>query len=186
MRVFLSILAIAAVGAAAACNDNTSPITWVASPDTVTLVSASRADLSGLGSGFDITTRSPVVIERLSQSNAYDFAITEQNGAFMLTPTGALLGVSNRAGIVKTTSTDLTQVRSATSDTSTYIQLHSVPAEIGPVYVIRSRRVSCIISTGSYYAKMQVVSVDSATATLKFAIVENPNCGDQALVPPGS
>ena len=122
MRVSLWTLALAAVGALAACNDNTGAITWAASPDTVTLISASRPDVSGLGSGFDIATRLPVVIERLGSAGAYDFAITEQNGAFMLTPAGVLLGTSNRAGIVPTTDTSLTAVRSATTDTSAYIQ----------------------------------------------------------------
>ncbi len=186
MRVSLWILALAAVGTLAACNDNTGPITWAASPDTVTLVSASRSDFSGLGSGFDITSRLPIVIERLGQANGYDFAITDQNGTFNFTPAGVFLGTSNRAGIATTNATDLTAVRSAPSDTSAYVQLHPVPIQIGPVYVVRSRRVSCLLTTGSYYAKMQALSVDPATGLVKFQIVENPNCGDQALVPPGS
>ncbi len=186
MRVSLWTLALAAVGALTACSDNTGTIAWAASPDTVTLISASRPDASGLGSGFDIVSRLPVVIEALGASGAYDFAITEQNNAFQLTPPGVLLGVSNRAGIATTTATDITAVRSAPSDTAAFVQLRSVPVQVGPVYVIRSRRVSCILTTGSYYAKMQVISVDPAAGVVKFQVVENPNCGDQALVPPGS
>jgi hypothetical protein len=186
VRISLWTLALAAVGALAACSDNTGVIQWAASADTVTLISASRADVSGLGSGFDITTRLPVVIERLGAAGAYDFAITEENGAFTLTPAGVLLGTSNRAGIVPTTDTSLAAVRSATSDTSAYIQLHSVPIQVGPIYVIRSRRVSCVLTTGSYYGKLQVLSVDAAAGLVKFQAVENPNCGDRALVPPGS
>ncbi len=186
MRVSLWILALAAVGALAGCKDNTGAIQWLATPDTVTLISASRPDVSGLGSGFDITSRLPVVIERLGSAGGYDFAITEQNGAFQFTPAGVLLGISNRAGIVPTTDTSLTAVRTATTDTSAYIQLRSVPVAIGPVYVIRSRRVSCLLTTGSYYAKLQVISVNAPEGLVKFQVVENPNCGDQALVPPGS
>lgn len=184
MRFFVFLCASAAAALVSSCNDNTSLYTWTDTPDTVTIASASRVELAGLGSGYDITNRSTVIIERLGAGQSYDFALTEQSGGFYMTPVGAFFGQSLRAGINTTTYTDLASAKQAPSDSASYAQTTPVAAEPGKVYILRSRRVSCVYTTGSYYAKMRVVSVDAATGTMKFELVQNPNCGDRSLVPP--
>ncbi len=183
VRFSVFLLAIAAAALISGCNDNTSLYSWTGAPDTVTIASASRTELAGLGSGYDVTNRSTVIIERLGDGQSWDFALTEQGGGFFLSPLGAFFGQSLRSGIDKTSYPDLTSVKSAPTDSASYAQVTSVPAVPGTVYIIRSRRVSCLYTTGSYYAKMQVISIDSLMGTMKFALVQNPNCGDTSLTP---
>ncbi len=184
VRSSVFLLAIAAAALVSGCNDTTSLYSWTGTPDTVTIASASRVSLAGLGSGFDITTRTPVIIERLGAGQSYDFALTEQSGGFYLSPVGEFFGQSLRAGINTTTATDLTSVKSAPTDSASYAQTTPVQAKAGGVYIVRSRRVNCLYTTGSYYAKMRVISIDSAAGTMKFEMVQNPNCGDTSLQPP--
>ena len=186
VRFSVFFWAMAAAALVSGCNDNTSLYTWTDTPDTVIIASASRVELAGLGSGFDITTRNAVIIERLGAGQSYDFALTEQGGGFYLTPLGTFFGQSLRAGINTTTYTDLASAKRAPTDSASYAQTTPVPAQPGTVYIVRSRRVSCLYTTGSYYAKMRVISVDAATGTMKFELVQNPNCGDVSLVPPKS
>ncbi len=180
-RIFLPIAALAV----AACNDNLGPLQWSDVPDTVTLYSASRPALTGLESGFDFTGPRPVVLESSSTGQSFDVVLTDQNGAFSLLPSGALLGAVTRAGIASVTADSLKAIQKAPTDTAAYQQKAPVRMTPGSFFVVRSRRVSCLLTTGSYYAKLQVISVDPAAGTMKFAYVRNPSCGDQTLIPPG-
>ena len=185
MRVLRVILPIAAL-AVAACNDNLGPVDWSDVPDTVTLFSASRPALTGQVSGFDFTAPRPVALESSSTGQSFDVALTDQNGTFSLLPSGALLGQANRAGIALVAGVDsLKQIQKAVTDTSAYQQNLPVAMRPGSFFIVRSRRVSCVLTTGSFYAKMEVISVDSVAGTMKFAYVRNPSCGDQTLIPPG-
>ena len=181
-RFFLPVVALTV----AACSDNLGPTAWSDLPDTVTLYSASRADLTGLRSGFDFTAPRSVVVESASETQSFDMLLMEQSGGFALTPSGAVLGTSNRAGIAAVTADSLREIRKAPSDTAAFQQNAPVPVQPGQFFVVRSRRVSCVLTTGSYYAKLQIVSVDPVGGTLRFAYARNPYCGDSSLVPPGS
>ncbi|HEX9108674.1 MAG TPA: hypothetical protein VF832_15625 [Longimicrobiales bacterium] len=180
-RIFLPIAALAV----AACNDNLGPLQWSDVPDTVTLYSASRAALTGQVSSFDFTAPRPVILESSGTGQSFDVVLTDQNGAFSLLPSGALLGQTNRAGIAAVSADSLKGIRKAVTDTGAYQQKLPVPVRPGSFLIVRSRRVSCVLTTGSYYAKLQVISVDPAAGTMKFAFVRNPSCGDQTLIPPG-
>jgi hypothetical protein len=181
-RIFLPIAALAV----AACNDNLGPVQWSDVPDTVTLFSASRPALTGQASSFDFTGPRPVVLESSNTGQSFDVVLTDQNGTFSLLPSGALLGQANRAGIASVSADSLKGIRQAPSDTAAFQQRAAVVMTPGRFFVIRSRRVSCLLSTGSFYAKLQVISVDPVAGTMRFAYVRNPSCGDQSLVPPGS
>ncbi len=185
MRVVRFFLPIAAL-AVAACNDNLGPLQWSDVPDTVTLYSASRPALVGQVSAFDFTGPRPVVLESSTTGQSFDVVLTDQGGTFSLLPSGALLGQATRAGIATVTADSLKAIRNAPSDTAAYKQNVPVPMVIGKFYVVRSRRVSCLLTTGSYYAKLQVLSFNPDSGSMKFAYVRNPSCGDQTLVPPGS
>lgn len=174
------------VVAAAACNDNLGPVAWSDVPDTVTLYSASRASLVGKPSGFDFSAPRTVVLESATESGAFDMAFKDQGGGFALIPSGVVLGTYNRAGIATVTADSLRAIRQAPSDTARFTTNASVAVHVGDFFVIRSRRVSCTLTTGSYYAKLQVLAVNADSGTMKMAYARNPYCGDQSLVPPGS
>ncbi len=180
-RIFLPIAALAV----AACNDNLGPLQWSDVPDTVTLYSASRPELTGQVSAFDFTAPRPVVLESSNTGQSFDVALTDQNGTFSLLPSGALLGQVNRAGIASVTADSLKAIQKAVTDTAAYQQKQPVTMTPGSFFIVRSRRVSCVLTTGSYYAKLKVISVDPVAGTMKFAYVRNPSCGDQSLIPPG-
>jgi len=185
VRVSIILLPIAAL-AVAACNDNLGPVQWSDVPDTVTLFSASRPSLTGQASGFDFTGPRPVALESSSTGQSFDVVLTDQNGAFSLLPSGALLGQANRAGIALVAGVDsLKAIQKAVSDTAAYQQKLPVALTPGSFFIVRSRRVSCVLTTGSFYAKMEIISVDPVAGTMKFAYVRNPSCGDQNLIPPG-
>ncbi len=181
-RIFLPL----AVLAIAACNDSTSPTAWSDLPDTVTLYSASRTNLIGRPSGFDFTTPRSVVVESATEAQGFDMLLTDQSGAFSLVPSGAVLANSNRAGIAPVIADSLHAIRQAPTDTAQFKQNVAVPVHPGDFFVVRSRRVTCILTTGSYYAKLQILSVNPDSGTLRFAYARNPYCGDTSLVPPGS
>jgi hypothetical protein len=170
----------------AGCNSNTGVAVWSDIPDTVTLYSASRAQYTGKPSGMDFTAPAPVVVESATEAQSFDVVVAEQNGAFVLVPSGYVLGQANRAGIATTAFTELSALRQAPTDTAAYTQFAPVPVQLGIVYVVRSRRTSCLLTSGSYYAKIQVLSEDAVLGTLRLAYVQDPYCGNQSLVPPGS
>lgn len=181
-RIFLPIAALAA----AACNDNLGPSVWSDIPDTVTLYSASRANLVGKPSGYDFTTPRSVVVESALEAQGFDMLLVDQGGVFSLVPSGVVLANSNRAGIASVVADSLHAIRKAPTDTAQFKQSVAVAVHPGDFFVVRSRRVSCVLTTGSYYAKMQVVSVNPDSGTMRFAFARNPYCGDTSLVPPGS
>ncbi len=171
---------------AAACNDNLGPTAWSDVPDTVTLYSASRANLVGKASGFDFTAPRTVVVESASEAQSFDILLKEQAGGFALVPSGVLLGTSNRAGLARVTADSLHAIRQAPTDTAAFVQTAAVPVHVGDFFVARSRRTSCVLTSGSYYAKLQIVAVNPDSGTMKMAFARNPYCGDTSLIPPGS
>ncbi len=182
-RIFL--LPIVAL-AAAACNDNLGPTAWSDAPDTVTLYSASRANLVGKPSGFDFTTPRTVVVEAASEAQSFDMLLADQAGSFSLIPSGVILGNANRAGLSPVTADSLHAIRQAPTDTTKFVTSAAVPIHLGDFFVARSRRVTCVLTTGSYYAKFQVIVVNPDSGLVRVAIARNPYCGDTSLVPPGS
>ncbi len=182
-RIFFLPLVVVA---AAACNDNLGPTAWSDLPDTVTLYSASRANLIGKPSGFDFTAPRAVVVESASEAQSFDMMLTDQGGSFSLLPSGVVLGSANRAGLARVTADSLHAIRQAPTDTAAFVQTAPVPVHVGDFFVARSRRVSCVLTTGSYYSKLQILAVNADSGTVKLAFARNPYCGDTSLVPPGS
>ena len=75
----------------AACDDPFGPAFWDATPDTVVLYSASRAEFIGRPSAVDITSI-PVAalpIESPAITGNWDFALTDLNGGLALVPASA-------------------------------------------------------------------------------------------------
>lgn len=182
-RIFFLPLVVVA---AAACNDNLAPTAWSDLPDTVTLYSASRASLLGKPSGFDFTAPRSVVVESASEAQNFDMVLVDQGGTFSFLPSSILLGSYNRAGLAPVIADSLHAIRQAPTDTLQFVTRAAVPIHIGDFFVARSRRVSCVLTTGSYYSKLQIVAVSRDSGTVRMAVARNPYCGDTSLVPPGS
>jgi len=181
-RIFLPIAALAM----AACNSNLAPTAWSDVPDTVTLYSASRANLATKPSGFDFSVPVAVAVEGATLAESFDIVLLDQGAGLALVPSGALLGNANHAGIAPVMADSLHGIRQAPSDTTQFIQNAPVPIQAGDFFVVRSRRVSCVLTSGSYYAKLQIVAVNPDSGTMRMAYARNPYCGDNTLVPPGS
>jgi hypothetical protein len=172
---------------AAACDDPFGPQTWNATPDTTFLYSASRAEYAGLFSVLDITSV-PVArlpLEAPGLEGSWDFAVTDLDGGLALTPSSAFdgLGGDTRARVAELENTTLDAITQAPRDTTLYTS-QSVRIQPGNVYIIRSRRSACGLSSGYRYAKLSSVEIDVERGILHFAIVRNPYCDNRSFVPP--
>ncbi len=186
MRIARILLLPIVALTAAACNDNLGPTAWSDLPDTVTLYSAARTNLMGQPSGYDFTVPRAVVVESAGEVQNFDFLLTDQAGAFSLIPSGKVLGNANRAGLAPVTADSLRGIRQAPTDTMQFVTSAPVPIHAGDFFVARSRRTSCYLTTGSYYAKFEVMTLNPDSGTVKLAIARNPYCGETSLIPPGS
>lgn len=187
MRPLCSLVVTLLVAAAlAACGDDPlGPQDWVASPDSVTLFSASRSELVGLPSAFDVVTGIRLAIEEPGVTGQWDVVLLEEEGQLVLVPAVAFAGLTSRARVAYLENQDFATLVRAPGDSASY-SAAPVPVRLGGVYVLRSRRTSCqFFGSGSMYAKIEVVEVDAAEGHISFRSIRNPNCGDRALVPPG-
>lgn len=169
----------------AACDDPFGPAVWDATPDTMLLYSASRAEYLGFPSALDITSVpvQPVPLEAPSVTGNWDLALLDNAGGLALAPSGAFAGLESRARIAVLANRTLDSVTQASRDTTTYTA-DPVQIELGNVYVVRSRRASCGISSGYRYAKLRPVEINVAAGTYRFEIVRNPYCDNRSFIPP--
>lgn len=185
MRSIRLFLLAAVVAAAAGCGDALGPQTWSAIPDTVTLYSASRTELTGLPSGYDFTTGLSITVESPGQGGSWDLVVADQTGGgFAFLPSGAVVGGTTGAGIAPLPGQTFDAVKEAPSDTTAFTRASGVPVTVDGVYAIRTRRVNCSLGSGVHYAKLHVIATDPARGTVQFEVVHNPFCDDRKLIPP--
>jgi len=118
----------------------------------------------------------PVLIQN---GTGFDFAV-ELDSAYrpMLLPTGALrLG---RASGVQRTTLPFDSIKIAPTGG---FQLDSaVTFDVGERAIVHSRDTRCSFNIPAvYYAKLQILAVDSATRRITFQILVNDNCGYRGL-----
>ncbi|MBR9990735.1 MAG: hypothetical protein KFH98_13325 [Gemmatimonadetes bacterium] len=170
----------------AACDDPFGPAMWNATPDTVLVYSASRAEYIGRASALDITSVPVAVLplEAPGVTGNWDIALTDGAGGLALVPASAFPGLESRSRIGVVSGALLADVTQAPRDTASYT-VEPVPVRLGDVYIIRSRRASCGgASSGYRYGKLRPVTIDEAAGTLRFEIVVNPYCDNRSFVPP--
>jgi hypothetical protein len=180
VRIRSALVFLAAV-LSAACGDSTGFTDWDPTPDSVTLYSASRPELLGQPSAFNVTDLTVVRVEAPAAVGNWDFVLTGTN-QLQLTPAGAFGGQTSKAALIAVPGKTLDQVTEAPSDTSLY-SYQSAPIAPGNVFILRTRKVACSFSTASHYGKLQVVSVDAAQGSAKFVVVRNPYCDDRSFDP---
>lgn len=183
----LRLLVPALVLAVAACDDPYGPGFWIATPDTMVMYSASRAEYIGFRSALNIAS-DPVTalpIEAPGLTGSWDVAVADhEGGGLALVPAAAFDGLSSRARVAAMPAgLSFADVEQAPRDTAAY-SAQAMRLEQNRVYVIRSRRAPCGFTSGYRYAKVMPVSVDEAGGVLRFVIVRNPYCDDRSFVPP--
>jgi hypothetical protein len=124
---------------------------------------------------------SPPVPVLIQNGDGFDFAV-DLDSAYrpMLLPTGALrLG---RASGAQVTTLPFDSITIAPAGG---FQLDSaVTVDVGGRAIVHSRNVSCSFGIPAvYYAKLQILAVDTATRRIDFQILVNDNCGYRGLEP---
>lgn len=120
----------------------------------------------------------PVLIQN---GTGFDFAV-DLDSAYrpMLLPTGALRLGRNSGAQVTTLPFDSIKIAPDGG-----FQLDSaVTVDVRGRAIVHSRGVQCSWGgTTAYYAKLQILAVDSATRRIDFQILVNDNCGYRGLEP---
>jgi hypothetical protein len=168
-----------------ACDDGFGPRFWDATPDTLLIHSASRNDYIGLASAVDVAAEpvTPLPIEVPGLTGNWDFALADEGGELTLLPASVIPGTASRARVALLQDRDFDTLEEAPRDTTLY-SASAVAVRADAVYVIRSRRANCGLSSGHRYAKLKPVDIDVTLGRLRFAIVRNPYCEDRSFVPP--
>lgn len=172
------------IGLAACGDDRFGPVNWSDVPDTLQIYSVSRPDLLGLPSAYNgVPFQQPLVI--VETGAAWDFALAEQNGEFVMLPRKATQPEDTTAALATIGDVTLDEVTEAPPNSE--FVTDPVPIEIGTVYVLRTRRASCSQFTslsGPRFGKLKAIAVDAEEGTFEFETVVNPQCNDRELVPP--
>jgi hypothetical protein len=179
------LIPLAAVLLATACDDPFGPQLWDATPVSLTLYSASRAEYVGMVSALDLVGQpvAPIAIEAPGALGNWDVVVLDGPNGLVLASALVFPGATAGGRIAVLENTSFLDVTEAPQDTAAY-SVGPVPLRTDVVYVIRSRRANCGYSTGVRYAKVQPIEVDPARGLFRFAIVRNPYCESRALVPP--
>jgi len=181
IRFLLLLTIVAGLGA---CSDNLGPQAWNATPDTITLYSASRIDLLGFPSAYDFVNLNLVRLENPGSTGSWDVALTGgPAGPMQLVPASAFEGQTSRAAVATISGQTFEALTSAPSDSAAFVS-QPVTIVTGGVYVVRTRRYACSFSTAVNYAKIKALAVDPAAGTARLELVRNPICNDRSFVPP--
>jgi hypothetical protein len=163
---------------AAACSTTTGlpAAVFTNTVDTVSLY-ALRGTPIALPSAYSIQDR---VTVRTDTTVSLDFAFDfDSLGKPRLLPTGALhLGAASG---LQPASTPFAAITLA--PTGGYILDTAVTLDTGRVFYAVSRPVGCLVGSVPLYAKLHVLSVDTATRRLNFEILVDQNCGYRGLAP---
>lgn len=175
----LHLLVVLGLALAAACGDPFGLPRAVFSNvvDTVSLYALSGTPVA-TPSGYHLQFREAV---RIDQGGIIDFAIDlDTAGRPVLLPTGALkLGRSSGAQV---TTLPFDSIRLAPDRG---FQLDSaVTVDVGQRAIVHSRAATCSFGIAAvYYAKLQILAVDTAARRIDFQILVDTNCGYRGLEP---
>ena len=150
--------------------------------DTVSLYALDGTALD-LPSAFRVVKPHAV---RTDLESDFDFAFNiTPAGQAVLLPTGALhLGIGSGIDTV-TASFDAITVAPG----GPYIDSLPVPVHSGTVAVVHSTPISssaasvCLTGIGYFYAKLQVLAIDSIARRIDLQVLANQNCGYRSLAP---
>jgi hypothetical protein len=128
--------------------------------------------------GTETQTPQPVLIQNGSQ---FDFAVDlDSLNRVVILPTGALrLGLGSG---VQTTTTPFDSIRIAPS--AGFRRDSAVTIPVGGRAIVHSRDSQCSnLITVVYYAKLEILAVDTTSRKITFQILVDDNCGYRGLEP---
>ncbi len=179
----LTALTVAAVAVLATGCKNPYQIRWASAPDTVILYSLALS-ANHLPNAFSFHQRTSYLVENPAATGQWDVAIGTQNDSLVLLPP-RVLNINSGAAIAPVPGMTFDNLTEAPKDTSLYVADAPVPLQTGVVYAIRTATSLGVYGQICvYYAKMEPVTIDVATGTLKFVFDDNPTCNDRRLIPP--
>jgi hypothetical protein len=150
--------------------------------DTVTLYALNGGTPVRTPSAYFIGTNDlppePVLIQN---GSAFDFAVDlDTLNQVVVLPTGALhLGLGSG---VQTTTTPFDSIRIA--PTAGFKRDSAVAIPVGGRAIVHSRDSQCSnLLTVVYYAKLEILAVDTASRKITFQILVDDNCGYRGLEP---
>jgi hypothetical protein len=164
-----------------ACSDaNSIPdATFTNAIDTVVVYAISGTDVFQ-SSGYAMTQRSPV---RLDNSASADFGYDRTaDGRDVLLP-GAMLGHPGQGADPGLQHTDASFDDITLAETNNYKTLDTVSVAVGDVLYLRSRIPSTCYLGVPAYGKVEILSLEAETRTLRFRVLANLNCGYKGLQP---
>jgi len=157
--------------------------------DSLTLAAPSDA-LPNTPSALDVTASGGFIRggrfpERLQDATiGWDLAVRVREGGIVFLPSGAV-GFGGRAGISEPLTGEsfegLTQVPSGLR----FETESAVPAQVGSVYVVRSREFSTGFGGCVQYSKLEPTDMDATAGTVTVRMSTNERCYDNRLVPAG-
>lgn len=174
----LAALAWACAIGATACSDNLGLPAATESNvvDTVSLWALSDARLV-LPSAYQIFP--PPSVVRTDHSSAFDFAFTfDTLHRPVFLPTGAL-GLGIASGLQRQTA-PFDSIKTAPG--GAYVVDSALAFDSNAVIVVRSRPTTCF-ATVFYYAKLQVLTIDTVDHRVDFRILTDVSCGHRGLQP---
>ncbi len=147
--------------------------------DTVSLYALDGTPLPS-PSGYNVPSRTVVRTDRFA---TFDFAFNiTAAGQSVLLPTGAL-GLGRASGI-QVQSVGFDAVRLAPPPTSAYVDTTAVPVDSGTVAVVHSRSAACPFgAVVFYYAKIEVLAIDTVARRIDLQLLVDQNCGYRGLEP---
>lgn len=180
--LFALFAALPLASLTAACGDSLQPTLLLAEDTTVVLTApvapASPAiEPSALDVAGTLSVRFP---ELPADADAWDFALRLRDGQLRLVPLDPPAGT--RAPRIGLSAQPYASLERAPSRSDAYGDTAVVLAP-GATYVLRSRSYSAqFFSCTHSYAKVQVRSLDVATATARLSVTANGGCTDERLV----
>jgi hypothetical protein len=179
-HLLLSLSCAAAATTLAACGADTTlpPVQFDNVVDTTTLYALTGTAID-LPSGFDGVTGIRV---RTDLSTAFDFAVDLAAGDVLQLLTTGALGLLEDPGIAVVPRTfDGLLV----APTEGYVRDSVLTAEVGSVFVLRSRASNALCSLGALprYGKFQVLGIDPAARAITLEFLIDYNCGYRGLEP---
>jgi len=178
----LEVPAILATIALVACSDaNSIPdATFTNAIDTVVVYAISGTEVFQ-PSGYAMTQRSSV---RVDISATADFGYDQTpDGRDVLLP-GRMLGHPGLSGVDPGLQhTDLAFDEITVAETNNYKTLDTVFVAVGDVLYLRSRIPSTCFLGVPAYGKVEILSLEAETRTVRFRVLANLNCGYKSLQP---
>jgi hypothetical protein len=128
-------------------------------------------------SGYNLQFREPILIQ---DGGSFDFAMDlDSTGKPLVMPTGALK--MGRASGVQTSQLPFDSIRIA--PTSGFQLDSAVAVDVGERAIVHSRGTLCSQIPAVFYAKLQILSVDTLDRRVTFQILVGTNCLYRGLDP---